>query len=265
MNFDDFKCITLEELKEACEKDMYSILSGTLTNSPLGKDQAIRVAVEDGDFRMLHYGEFLFFADSTYMLTEDAYLEDRRCDDLLESFIEGYHAQPNLNMQRKFIVRVYYAGLQTNFLDDKGTPIFEGDLVHATFLTNPSAPAQGGKYRASDIDLETGIVTPGHDLGLEDLEQGVDLGVLEMMGKFAIIGDNHEVPLCNVTSVLRIGTVFVNLDPCSEDFDYRGEVIGLPQSRMTREQKIEWLDYRMNTPRFAHPSWQKANDGAYIN
>ena len=76
-----------------------------------------------------------------------------------------------------YVRRVHFAGVRTPFKDNRGDCIYTGDIVKAYF--------QGSQYI---------------------------LPVAAFQDKYALMLDNHNIPLSECTKLIRLGTVFYKLD-----------------------------------------------------
>lgn len=176
-NYSEVAFKDFNSIKEFSDAHLFEIASGSLKIN----NYAVKVRFIDPVEKKFGYtglGHFFFFDDCMYLITTDSKYAEYHNPDMLE-FSEKLDI---LKYTEEFIVRVIFAGVFTGFYDDKNNRIFTGDFVGANIIINPSNPSSGGTKRASDGDNNH----PG-----PLFEAGVNV----VMNQFAIILDNHYLPL----------------------------------------------------------------------
>lgn len=121
-----------------------------------------------------------------------------------------------LNYRQVFIVRVIFAGIFTGFLDDNNDRIFTGDVVTA--------------------------------------HPNLEAGVSDTPGGYAMIFDNHCVPLSKATELHIIGSLFYDLTKGVTEIDIRSACNDFAQSPKDRTELHKLLK---RSPYYPPTTWQE--------
>lgn len=235
-NYEFEKLTNLESIKEFCNSHLFDISTGKL----ITENHSVKVRFIDPNKRNFGYtglGRFFFVDDCMYIITSDKNYEADHNPDIL-GFYEELEFLRNPDV---FIIRVIFAGVYTGFRDDKGTRIFTGDVVNAKVMLNPSMPSKGGTYRARNSNNEL-------------KESRCEAGVNEMSGIYAIVLDNHSVPLSWATKLNVIGSLFYNLTMGTTEISIQGLCNGFAQSQSDEEALKKLLK---KSPYFPPTTWQE--------
>ncbi|RTZ02329.1 hypothetical protein EKL98_08665 [Flavobacterium bomense] len=235
-NYEFDKLTNLKSIKEFCYSHLLDIVTGILKT----ENHSVKVRFIDPTKRNFEYtslGLFFFVDDCMYIITTDKKYEAEHNPDIL-GFYEELEFLRNPDV---FIIRVIFAGVYTGFRDDKGTRIFTGDAVSAKIVLNPSIPSTGGTNRARNSSNKLN-------------ESRCEAGVNEMSGIYAIILDNHSVPLSWATKLNVIGSLFYNLTMGTTEVSIQGLCNGFAQSQSDKEGVKKLLK---KSPYFPPTTWQE--------
>ena len=176
------KVITIEILQDLCNKFRYQIGASIHNYLP---SIHIRYVLDTGKFGYTYFGNFFFYNNELYVFDDDdEFQELHDAEAVLGTFEDECEGHG-------YAHKVIFAGVETPYKDVNGDYIYTGDAV----------------------------ITDRLGLNKENI-----FGVrpLENFGDYAIMLDNHCLPLNECHKIVRVGTVFFNL-PKKEDKKSRGK------------------------------------------
>ena len=133
----------------------------------------IRYVNDENQFGYTHFGNFFFCEDDLYVLSKDECWAEMHNEDVVyELFGENF-------IRNDYAHRVIFAGVQTNFRDINGDFIYTGDIIRT------------GQYHL-----------PVSTIG----------GIDDIAAKYAFVLDNHHLLLSDCNDMVRVGTLFYQLD-----------------------------------------------------
>lgn len=205
----------LEDIKELCREHSDEIALDDLflwLNGDKGLCEIwVRYIIDDDKFGYASMGDFFFFDDCMFVLTNDESMKDSHNEDGCYLF-ESEYGMP-LRRPEKYICPVIFAGVRTPYKDELGDWVYTGDIVHIKYLHDRYiGKFARGKRRAEPNGENRQI-------------KGMDvIGCVEAMPilqhdeekdeppVYAILLDNHCAPLSHSTRIDRMGTVFWGLE-----------------------------------------------------
>ncbi len=214
--------INMEVLQRLCKEHLYTIGAGIRWTEP---NVLIRYILDEGKFGFKGFGGFFFFDDELYIFDYDDKFADVHSQDVVEGVFQDECKG------RGYAFPVYFAGVRTPYKDSNGEPIFTGDICHIKF--------HGSEY---DYPLST--------LGSEENPEYF---------RYAFVLDNHCIHPEECESIIRVGTVFYQVEKGAE-----GDLVDKLSARFTDiwgqckdtlEHRLEMAKY---TPSFHENYWEYA-------
>ena len=209
------KVISVELLQKLCHKFRYQIGAKFHIYLP---SIYIRYVIDTDKFGYTYFGNYFFYNDELYVFDEDEEFKDMHSKEaVLATFEDECEG-------RGYAHKVIFAGVQTPYKDVRGDYIYTGDAV----ITDRLGLNKDNIFGVRPLD--------------------------NLAGDYAIMLDNHCLPLSECHKIVRVGTVFFNL-PKNEDkksrdkrFFEQATDMGLPREG---EDMLQLLEVRC---RYMH-SW----------
>lgn len=232
----------LKFLKDYCQKNLKKIATKTINNH-LITNIKVRYINYDSEFGYTTIGQFFFISDSMHLITKESRYRKEHDDEIFDMFEE---LEP-LREKGVYIVKVFFAGFYTGFVDDNGKKVYTGDIVETRTIINPTTPSTGGRQRA----MHEGI-----DINSTKSLIPITAGVGIVFNEPSIILDNHHVPLKWAIILRVIGNVFYELSLSMEEVDMKSRCGALAQMRSDYREKIIFLS--TYAPYFGKLDWKRA-------
>lgn len=213
------KAITERDLSRLCQQYKYIIGSGV--KAPLPKIR-VRYVLDNGRFGYADFGDFFIDELGMYVWTRNKEFAESHNQDLVEVFFKDECKG------RGLFHRVLFAGVETPYHDMKGDSIFTGDV----------------------IDVENS----GMKLALGTLGENLDEHP-DYQARYAFVLDNHFLAPEDCRRMIRIGTVFYQLDwgdditVAQRCWSFQGCYPGA----MSTQEKLVLAKY---TPNFDKEKWK---------
>lgn len=232
----------LEFLKDYCNKNIKKIATKSI-NDHLITNIEVRYVNYDSEFGYTTIGQFFFISDSMHLITKESRYRKEHDDEIFDMFDE---LEP-LREKGVYIVKVFFAGFYTGFVDDNGRKVFTGDVVETRVIANPTIPSTGGRHRA----IQEGV-------NLNDPKSRITItaGVGVVFNEPSVILDNHHIPLKWAIILRVIGNVFYELSSSMEEVDMKSRCGALAQMRPNDREKIIFLT--TYAPYFGKLDWKRA-------
>lgn len=200
---------TEENLDKFCQTNLEWIAAGKLVS-----EITVRYAESEGKFGYAHFGEFFFFGDCMYHLSNDErYVEDHN-PDVMEFVFDEFIKSGDFAW--KYCHRVFFAGVDTGFCDNRGDEIFTGDIIRANGVRGGVVPMPF-------------LSTPAEPI-------------------YAVLLDNHCLPLNDAHKPVRVGTIFFQLDFSETSVNIRSCCASLVNMGAPSDEEL--LPMATHTPSF---------------
>ena len=212
----------LDDLKKLCQKYLYDIATPDdpevlAFQEAWLSDICVRYIVKDDMFGYAKYGDFFFYNDCMYVITDDDSMKEHHNEEGASLFETEYGER--LIRSEKYICRVIFAGIRTPYKDELGDWVYTGDLVHAKFLPYNMIEhfARGNRRATPTTEYKRlypqvkrhktqGVIAcvEAWPIAIHNAEKGEP-------PVYVLVLDNHFVRLSQSTRIDRIGTVFWGL------------------------------------------------------
>ena len=227
MNHKTTSVYRLGEIKQLCNEYIleiaYSVFD-TMYNGEPFYDIHVRYIVKEGEFGYASMGQFFFHNDCMYVLTDDEGLVDRNELSALQAVLPNVDVANEL--QGVCVVKVIFAGVRTPYKDNLGDWIYTGDVVRAS--GHVVAGVCAFPFYCSEYENQP-------------------------PARYALMLDNHVLPLEECAELERMGTVFFAIDEGVDEVDFEVMMCGLAQRAGYNEDFLFCAQY---TPSFYQEMWK---------
>lgn len=207
--------VTERSLIELCERFRDAICAGAKNGAP---EINVRYATDEGSFHLAKFGDYFFFENKMYMFDAKPRWKEAHDAFVTRAFF-GDDCQG-----RGYVHPVAFCGVQTPFKDDKGAPVFTGDIC----------------------------------IEKDDPNNFYRVVVAEEREGYGFMGDNHMklLSMCH-KPVHRVGTVFYGLsldEPIKNLWHESAEISMLREHKKDLEETLKLAKL---TPSFTTDPLQK--------
>lgn len=219
----------LQDLKDVCNALVNDIFSDYETFVAFHEDKGItdvvvRYVIDENKFGYTEMGNFFFFDDCMYVISDEEIFKDIHNEDMPE--IAAKYHEVGWYRSEKYITRVLFAGVRTPFKDKHGDWIYTGDMVCA------------------NDEIISGVCAfPPFD----------DTSIIDMPNNYGLMLDNCMFPLRESESLERLGTVYFKLDPCDTEINMERVIGGTVQHGIFDEEFMKCTKY---TPSYNKEYWK---------
>ncbi len=221
MEQDYLKIKDLDSLKEFSNKYLLETVTFSID---VGHPALVRyVDLATNSFGYTSLGGFFFVNDCMYLISGDEKHKEHHNPDILKYG----NTLDLLEAVDVYAVRVIFAGLFTGVADENRQRVYTGDVINAKKIVDPN---DGG------------------------IRGGIEAGVNVMFNEFAMILDNHYLPLSWIKELEVTGSLFYALKRNDCEVDIRGLCNGFAQSR---EPETKLQELIKKSPYFPPTTWQE--------